>query len=777
MGIVWFLLGLYVIVNLVAVVKAFSVDSKIYRLQRDVESLKELIASLSTGGERPRETRDPAPRQPVPAESPPAASSRPVITAPPAETKTIGAPTASVESMEPTVTGDSFTKTAHEAPAPAPQRSLEMILGTKWLNWVGMIMLLFGMGYFMKYAYDNAWVGPKGRLFIGVLGSFAALALGEKFRKRDWVLLFRVFTGGALAGLYLCVYFSFQVYHLSGQGVASLLAVLITAFAVGLAVLYDAIAIEILALVGGFLSPVLLSTGENHPYALFTYIAVLDLVAIATAAYRRWPLVDLLCLAGTAIMYLGWAMKFYTPDQMQPALIYTSLFYLMFLLIPTIHGVVNRLAHDVQGMMMILAACALSFASYFSILFPAYRHTLGFVTIAQALIVFLLFYLWVRRVGGSGTTGVGLLSIALGLVTIAIPIQLKVYGIPITWAMEGVVLTYVGIRLKHHIPRIAGLVALGLSVLGLLIRLPLHAEPFTPIINTPFGSWAFVIAAIWTAAHLRRTHEKGAQKEKEGNSRAGVAMILGLTALALSTFILNTELLQLWQYDYGGPNLRLYRSVSLLILWIALSLAMTLTATTKVQQGWNKDWMIVSVIYYSVTLIVFLLSLFEIFAGAGQDRPFVNIGFTSGLVFILSFAYGSRQWRRVWHPLAADAMETVANGVLALLLALELRRWGSVSLLLTPRMSINLISVAWALQAFTLILVGLAKNRPLLRYLGFVLFGVTVGKIVIVDMSQLEKVYRIVSFIGCGLLLVAAGYFYQRYSSKIMERLEQEKQV
>lgn len=769
---VGFLVALFVIANIVALVKALGADSKIYCLQKEVEALKERVASLSRAGEVPSKTT-PAAAGPVQQVQ----KSQPVsVSLPSTGTSQDLLPAADLAAA-PTVTRPTEEK-VHEisSPASAPQRSLEIVLGTKWLNWVGMVMLLFGVGYFMKYAYDNAWIGPKGRLTIGVIASFAALVLGERFRRKQWPVLFQAFSGGALAALYLCVYFSFQVYHLSNQGIASFLAIVVTAFAVALAVAYNSITIEILALAGGFLSPVILSTGENHPYAFFTYIAILNLVAIATAVYRRWRLIDLLCLFGTIVMYVGWALKFYAPDQMQPALIFTSLFYLMFLLIPTIHGLINRLVQDAQGIMMILAACILSFLSYFSILYPTYRYSLGFIAIAQALLVFLVFYVWIKRVGKSGATGASLLSIALGLVTIAIPIQLELYGIPVAWAMEGVVLTYVGMRLKNNIPKIAGFIALGLSIMGLFYRLPLHTRAFTPVFNVAFGSWSFVVAVICLAAYLWWNYEKEPRKEDGESSRTRVATILALIVVALVTFLLNMELVDFWQRDYMGPNQSVYQSVCLLVLWITFAMSNAVLVTKRVaKRGWDKNWLAFSILYYLGAFIAFLFSLSAFYEGPNHRMPFVNIGFACGLAFVLSLVHGGLLWRGVRQAATGDVMESVAHAALAVLLALELNRWGSFSEVVTQKVSINLISVAWALQAFLLILIGLAKSRPLLRYLGFALFALAIGKILLIDTSELEKVYRIVSFIGCGLLLVAAGYFYQRYSARLVGRLELEK--
>jgi hypothetical protein len=137
---------------------------------------------------------------------------------------------------------------------------------------------------------------------------------------------------------------------------------------------------------------------------------------------------------------------------------------------------------------------------------------------------------------------------------------------------------------------------------------------------------------------------------------------------------------------------------------------------------------------------------------------------------VIALWYGASLYRQLSLKTSADIHLLAGHGILALLVALEFVRWGGHSHLISPKMSISLISAAWAIHAFIVIWIGLVNRNNLLRYLGFVLFLFTVGKTLIVDMSEFEKVYRIISFVASGLLLVAAGYFYQRYGSRILER-------
>lgn len=650
-------------------------------------------------------------------------------------------------------------------PPPPPSQSpnaLEMKLGTRWLNWVGIVMLVIGIGFFMKYAYDNAWIGPKGRLAMGILFGIASLIVGEYFRRRNFKISFQVLSGGGIAALYLCVYFSFQVYHFADQTVSMALAVLITLLAVVMAVAHDAKAIAVLALIGGFLSPVLLSTGTNHPYALFTYIAILDLVGMGTAYFRRWNLVELICFIGTAIIYQGWYAKFHGQGQMTPALIYISVFYAMFLLIPTLYGLVRRLSHSKESITLLSANAVFSFYCYYQILFPEFRYALGFVVLGQAILVFLLFKLWISRVGKENRTASSFLILALGLVTIAIPIQLKLYGIPIAWGMEGAVLTILGIRYWERICRIAGTVALILATAGLVIRLPLHTVYFTPVFNIPFGSWLFVTAMATVAAFF--LYKNKSEWDKRDNIQGKVVILL---AFSLFCALLSLETLLFWSIDQRVHFFRTYQNSSLIVLWTCISIIVTYS----LYRIKALPWMPLSWTCLGITAAILLMGL--PWYRVNSSLFMLNATFLPKALFVITLWWCSRMSYRHGLRLPGDIQSLAGHGILALLFAFECPRWGHYSRLITAKMGISLISAVWAVQAFLAIWIGLAKQNRFLRYLGFSLFILTVGKTLLIDMGELEKVYRIVSFVASGLLLVTAGYFYQRYSSTLLEQTKE----
>ena len=646
---------------------------------------------------------------------------------------------------------------AHKA---APARSLEMVLGTKWLGWVGMVFFLISVALGLKYAYDNNYIGPAGRLAIGVLAGVAALGLGEYFRRRDWNALFQTFTGGGIAIFYVCLYFSFEVYRFTGPGVSMTLASLVTVGAVVMAVGHDAVAIAVLALIGGFLSPLLLSTGENHPYALFTYIAIVDVVALAAAYFRRWRLLDLLAFVGTAALYAAWFARFYgkpdQPSQLAPAMLFTTLFYLMFLLIPTFHSLARRRGDVLEGLVLVVLNALLSFASYYSILYEPHRQLLGFVVLGQALVVFLLFQTWTTRLGPRTNTGRSLLIIALALVTVAVPIQLRLYGIPLAWAVEGALFVYLGLRFQSRITRVAGLLALLLAAGMLLEQLPLHKQQFALLFNMSFGSWAAVVAACALAARLLLVRH---DEDTHWNVPLGVAAVL--LGFALGGTVLSLELIHFWRFaEVAHPDT--YRADSLVVLWALIAgLAITVLQGLRLQA-----WTPLALGCYALGVVIFLAGLPD------YDHPstylILNNVFLSRAVFLAALWWGGRKILKVRDVPVNRALEALGHALLALLMAFECVRWAEASNLVSDKMDVSLISAAWAVQAFALIWFGLATRSRTRRYLGFVLFALTVGKVSLIDTATLEKVYRIVSFMASGVFLLAAATFYHRYTARLL---------
>ena len=193
-----------------------------------------------------------------------------------------------------------------------------------------MVTLIFGVGFLFKYAVDNQWIGPGMRVALGVAAATLSLFVGEWISLRGQKVFARGLTGLGLALLYLSFYAGFGFYHLLPQSTAFLLMFLTTCAGAALALHYDSQAVAWLGLVGGYLTPVLLSTGENRMWVLAGYTLLLNLGALGIARVKRWPALEYLAWLGTVILFLGWSDQWLSDETRVGAFEWLSIIFVVF---------------------------------------------------------------------------------------------------------------------------------------------------------------------------------------------------------------------------------------------------------------------------------------------------------------------------------------------------------------------------------------------------------------------------------------------------------------
>jgi len=189
--------------------------------------------------------------------------------------------------------------------------TLEEKIALVWFTRIGAIALLFGVAYFYKYAVDNQWVGPLGRIVLGTIVGLALLGFAEYTKTRTKAIYVQVVIGVGLALMYVSAYASYGFYHLFPIPAAFAAVAVITLLGGALAIYHKAEAILILSFVAGFLSPILLSTGEDRPGALFTYLFILTALGFATALQMGFRYALWLGVAGVVFLFAGWYERFF----------------------------------------------------------------------------------------------------------------------------------------------------------------------------------------------------------------------------------------------------------------------------------------------------------------------------------------------------------------------------------------------------------------------------------------------------------------------------------
>jgi Predicted membrane protein (DUF2339) len=198
-----------------------------------------------------------------------------------------------------------------------PAINWEQFMGVKGFAWIGGFALFLGVAFFVKYSFDNNLIPPELRVAIGFLAGLGLLIGGVVMSRKNFPALSQTLCATGVVILYAVTFACRSIYHFQffGPVPTFLLMALITAAAFLLAVRLDALVVAILGMLGGFLTPVLLSTGQDNPLGLFGYIAILDAGLIVVALNKRWHFLTALAALGTAIMQIAWAGEFFVSEK------------------------------------------------------------------------------------------------------------------------------------------------------------------------------------------------------------------------------------------------------------------------------------------------------------------------------------------------------------------------------------------------------------------------------------------------------------------------------
>ena len=249
----------------------------------------------------------------------------------------------------------------------AADSSLESAIGTRWIGRVGVLAILFGVAFFLKYSFDNRLIGETGRVVLGICWGAAFIGAGEFLRKkREMELYSQMLSGGGLAVLYLALYAAFALYHLAPAPLAAAGMLAVTSTGMTLAVRYSAYSLAAIALLGGFLTPLMLSTGQNQPITLFGYLLLLDTGTLLLLRFRHWPSLAVASLVGTALLYAGWHAEFFTVEQRWLAFGIVALFYLFYTACILSSRLRWNRAESQSDQLVIFGSAAFFFLAFFS---------------------------------------------------------------------------------------------------------------------------------------------------------------------------------------------------------------------------------------------------------------------------------------------------------------------------------------------------------------------------------------------------------------------------
>ena len=641
-----------------------------------------------------------------------------------------------------------------------PVTNLEERIGGNWLLWVGIVAIVLGTVYFLKLAFENNWVGPSVRVAIGAMFGTGFIYWGEELQKRRYPNYGQTVTGGGNAILYLSVYAAFNFYHLIPAPAAFALMILVTATVSALSARYSSLALALVGLIGGFLTPIWLSTGEDHQVILLSYIALLVAGVAWLARVREWAILNYSSFVLTLLIFLGWALEFYDQEKRGTTQFFLCLFLALFLYI----GIQARRHPKASGRSFALA------------------------WIAATSVLFYLF-----SIGNLFKHGAEMFSFILLFDVAVLAASLRIGRSILGWP------------------------AFFLNALTLFLWLVVEYPERELAMTLTFVTILFVFYLCWPLWFIFR------QRQVTTGPDWVVTTLNGLGYFGALYFLLSSHhygVLGLLAVSMGVIYFAVARAVwkrvaqEKKLAWIMLGVAIvfvTLAIPIQLHQNWiTLSWAVEAVVLAGVAvrtsslrmhqaswavmaLTILRLFIFDKAVSSESFQLIFNKRFFTFLTVILaSYALAWLSQRMPdemnrTHPVSFRAFILLASLLTVILMTMEatsfydarraafLRSEGlmfydpGVEFRAMENAKQLVYSVSWAVYSVTLIVVGIVKRFRAIRLFAMGLFAVTIGKVFLVDLNSLERAYRVLSMIALGAILLLAAYLYQRFRKVILE--------
>ena len=397
------------------------------------------------------------------------------------------------------------------------KRDVEKFIGENLINKIGIGVLLLGISYFLKYAIDNNWISEIGRFAIGILSGGILTFIAHKIRTK-YKAFSSVLVGGGLATFYFTIGYGFHVYELFSQTVAFSLMVGVTIFSVLLSISYDKKELAVLALVGGFLTPLMVSNGSGNYIVLFTYIAIINAGMMVLAYFKKWNLINILSFAFTVGMYGFWFFRDIVLAANPPyagALVFASIFYLMFFIMNIINNVKEGRKFTALDFSLLLSNSGLYYGVGMMIfLFSDKTQYQGIFTLIMAVFNFAFAFPLYRRKQIDKNLIFLLIGLVLTFISLTAPVQLSENYITLFWTAEMILLLWLGQKSKIKLMKVGSLIIMGLMMISLvwdwaeLYSFYRYAEGTLPVIaNRAFLTGAFSMIGMLLYGMLLRKEE------------------------------------------------------------------------------------------------------------------------------------------------------------------------------------------------------------------------------------------------------------------------------
>ena len=400
-----------------------------------------------------------------------------------------------------------------KAPPRAAGPSLLQVFFGKLSGWftsgnvpvkVGVIISFIGVAFLLKYAVDRGLlvISLQLRLLAVAAAGIAMLLVGWRLRMKKRVYALSM-QGGGIGVLFLTVFAALRIWQLLPPTLSFVLLVALTVCTGALAVVQNSRSLAILGVVGGFLAPVLTSTGQGSHVVLFSYYLVLNIAILGIAWFRAWRGLNLVGWVFTFVIGSLWGFQYYKPalfNSTQPFLILYFLLYQAVAILFALRQPPSKLGYvDVA---LVFGTPVVGFALQ-AALVHGIEDALAYSAAALA-VFYTLTVVWLWRSQGEKLRLLieSYTALAVGFATIAIPLAFDARWTSAAWAAEGAALVWVGVRQQRQLAKLAGTALIGLSGLAFIADGWRHGSGLAVLNGNVLGGLLISISALFASRKL-----------------------------------------------------------------------------------------------------------------------------------------------------------------------------------------------------------------------------------------------------------------------------------
>ncbi len=646
--------------------------------------------------------------------------------------------------------------------------SIEYALATTWLPRLAVTILTACGAWFLMGSYDEGFMGPTARVVLVMLVGAGMIVVGLRMRGNKYSVLGQALLGGGLLLLYLSIFTAGPREHLIPIVFAFALTFLVTTAAWLIAVRVNSMLVAVLGIAGGFLTPVLLSTGDGDLPILYSYILLLNLGILAVSRSRNWPLLNYLGFILTYVLYFG-SLKHYGRSDFPLAISFLTAFFVIHSVIVYLYNIQRRRQSNALEIIHLVAnACLYGFISYWLIRDAHGRPYPSIMSVGLALFYIGHVMVFLRRKLKDRGLLVALIALAGAFTTWTLPLVFEKESLTIGFALLAATMLWIGKRIgSRFMENISH--ALYLVVFARLFG-ELHSNFGRGSSAVGSEYWRALLDRLWTfgisigaIGFAFWSERKTATQEPMVSSGSDTGRLIPRSvgrdvfywsSIGFLFLFLHLEINAMFgMWDA-------FRLPALTVLWCCMGGYFLYAARRAPSIA-----ILAALSLFAVASIMKVLGV-DLLVWNFCDAGYYNIEYTGQAVFARFIDFGSILlllgliWRWLPAPYPKPARAVFGYAGLAFLFVYTSLELNSLLHWRLPAFEKGGLTSLWAVYAIAFTSCGIWRNIRPLRYSGLILFAIVAGKVFIHDLSGMPMIFRVIAFFVVGLALLLGSFAY-----------------